>query len=117
MICIIRIRGQVGINKDAEETLHRLRLRRKYACVVIESNKEKLGMIKKVKNFIAYGEIDEETYKELKEKRGKKDSEGKLKPFFRLHPPRKGINSKLHFPKGVLGNHGSKINDLVRKML
>jgi|TARA_Y100000310_G_C20675261_1_gene812671 large subunit ribosomal protein L30 len=117
MICIIRIRGKVGLNRDVNETLDRLRVRKKYACVVLNPGKEQQGMIEKVKNFVAYGEIDEETYKELKVKRGKKDKDGKLKPFFRLHPPRKGINAKLHFPKGVLGNNGKKINDLVRRML
>ena len=40
-----------------------------------------------------------------------------LKPFFRLHPPRGGIKSKIHFPKGVLGNNKEKINDLVERML
>lgn len=117
MICIIRIRGRVGIDRKINETLDRLRLRKKYVCVVIEATKENLGMIKKVKNFVAYGEIDDETYKELKEKRGKKNLEGEIKPFFRLHPPRKGINSKLHFPRGVLGDNKEKINDLVRRML
>lgn len=116
-ICIIRIRGQVGLNKEMKETLHRLRLRRKYACVVIEPTKEQLGMLKKIKHFVAYGEINEETYKKLKEKRGIKDAKGNLKPFFRLHPPRKGIKTKLHFPKGVLGNHKEKINELVERML
>lgn len=117
MICIIRISGRVGLDIKVNETLDRLRLRKKYVCVVIEPTKENMGMVKRVKDFVAYGEIDDEMYKELKEKRGKKDSEGKLKPFFRLHPPRKGINSRVHFPKGVLGNNGEKINDLVRRML
>ena len=117
MICIIRITGDVGLNKDVAETLYRLRLRRKYACVVLNPKKETLGMIKKVRNFVAFGEINEETYKKLKEKRGKKDSKGNLKPFFRLHPPRKGIKSKLHFPKGVLGDNKEKINDLIERML
>ena len=40
-----------------------------------------------------------------------------IKPFFRLHPPRGGIKSKLHFPKGVLGDHGDKINLLIERML
>ena len=120
LICTIRIRGKIGLNRDIFETLHRLRLRRKYTCVVIKPSKENLGMLKKVKDFVAFGEINEETYKKLKSKRGIKDpnsKEGKLKPFFRLHPPRKGIKSKIHFPKGVLGNNGEKINDLVERML
>lgn len=125
MIAAIRIKGQVGLKKEVIETLYRLRLRRKYACVVLENpTKEQLGMIKKVKDFVAFGEIDTETYKELKEKRGKKvttlkGTSGKLKPFFRLHPPRGGIDSKKHFgvKKGVLGNNKDKINDLIRRML
>jgi large subunit ribosomal protein L30 len=119
MICIVRIRGRVGLNRDVIETLHRLRIRRKYTCVVVKPTKINLGMLKKVKDFVAYGEITEETYKKLKDERGIKDpnNKGKLKPFFRLHPPRKGIKSKVHFPKGVLGNNGEKINDLVGRML
>lgn len=117
MICIIRIRGNVGLNKDVAETLNRLRLRRKYSCIVIDPKNEKLGMVKKVRNFVAFGEISKETYNKLKEKRGKKDIKGNLKPFFRLHPPRKGIKSKVHFPKGVLGDNKDKINDLIERML
>lgn len=126
------------MRKDSVETLNRLRLRKKYSCVVINPGKEQMGMIKKIRNYVAWGEIDDETFRELIEKRGKlidktkkldakKVSEeitgGKkyldlnLKPFFRLHPPRKGIKSKLHYPKGVLGNHGEKINELVKRML
>jgi len=119
MICIIRIKGQVGLKKEIIETLNRLKLRKKFSCVVIEPTKEQMGMIKKVKDFVAFGEINDETYKKLVEIRGKKDTEGKLKPFFRLHPPRGGIDMKKHFGvnKGVLGNHKEKINDLVLRML
>jgi large subunit ribosomal protein L30 len=120
MICIIRIKGQVGVRKDIEETLFRMRLRRKYACVVIDKPDEvQLGMIKKLRDCIAYGEISADTYKKLIKERGRKGGDGKLKPFFRLHPPRKGIESKKHFGvgKGVLGNHSDKINDLVLRML
>lgn len=138
MICIIRIKGRVGLKKEIEETLSRLRLKRKYSCVVINPNKEQQGMIKKVRDFIAYGEINEKDFEKLIEargkvtdktkkldskkifeevKKGKRYEELNLKPFFRLHPPRKGISSKLHYPKGVLGNHKDKINELVRRML
>jgi len=113
MIVAIRISGQVGLNKDVDETLYRLRLRRKYSCIVLEKpNESQIGMIKRLRDFIAFGEINEETYNKLKEARGK---EGKK--FFRLHPPRKGIKSKFHFPKGVLGDNKDKINDLILRML
>ena len=139
MICIIRIRGEVNMDGDVKETLHRLRLRKKYSCVVINPNKEQEGMLKKVKDLVAFGEISKETFEKLIEKRGqlldkkKKKADAKkavgdlesgkkyedlnLKPFFRLHPARGGMNTKVHFPKGVLGNNGESINKLVERML
>jgi len=138
MIAVIRIHGMVKIRKKVEETLHRLRLRRKYSCVVLNPTKEQLGMIKKSRDFVAFGEIDKKTFEKLIDSRGqlikkskkidskkiiedlekgKKYEELNLKPFFRLHPPRKGINSKLHFPKGVLGDNKEKINNLIMRML
>ncbi|MCA9487671.1 MAG: uL30 family ribosomal protein [Nanoarchaeota archaeon] len=118
-IAVIRIKGMIGLRKPIVETLDRLRLKRKYACVVIEGTTENLGMVKKVRDFVAFGEINDETYKALVDKRGKKDADGKLKPFFRLHPPRGGIETKKHFGvgKGVLGNHKEKINELIMRML
>jgi large subunit ribosomal protein L30 len=118
-IAVIRIKGKVGLNRDIEETLYRLRIRKKYSCVVLKGTKEEMGMIEKLRDFVAYGEIKDDVYKELVKQRGKKGSEGKLKPFFRLHPPRGGIESKKHFGvgKGVLGNHGEKINELILRML
>ncbi len=121
-IAVIRIKGMIGLKKQVAETLNRLRLRKKYVCVVLENpNEAQLGMIESVRNAVAYGEINDETYKQLKEKRGLKDSKnkGQIKPYFRLHPPRKGIDSKKHFgvKKGVLGNNKEKINDLIVRML
>ena len=138
MIVIIRIKGQTGLRKDTNNTLDRLRIKKKYSCVVVKETKENLGMINKLTSFIAYGKINEDDLIELIEKRGiqldknkkidarkaaeeivkgKKLEDMNLKPFFRLHPPRKGIKSKLHYPRGVLGNHGDKINLLLKRML
>jgi len=137
MITLIRISGMVNMNEDAENTLSRLRLRRKYVCTIVEETRETKGMIQKIRSFIAYGEIDKPTLIELIKHRGKSLNNKKIdaekvaemilknksfnnteiKPFFRLHPPRGGINSKQHFPKGVLGNHKEKINELIRRML
>jgi len=72
MICIIRIRGEVGLRGDAAETLNRTRLRKKYSCVVWQKPKaEDLGILKKIKDFVAYGEISGEIFEKLIEKRGK----------------------------------------------
>lgn len=139
MICIIRIRGDVKLDRDVRETFERLRLGRKYACVVINPTKEQQGMIRKIEDFVAFGEIKKDVFEKLIDIRGQKLDKNKkldtkkivedvekgksyvdagIKPFFRLHPPRGGIkSSKLHFPKGVLGNNKEKINDLLLRML
>lgn len=117
MIAVIRIRGQVGLNADVKETLNRLRLMKKYACVVFENpNEIQMGMIKSVRNFISFGEISKDTYKKIVDNRGQKDSEGNLKPFFRMHPPRGGAKTKLHYPKGILGEN-KEMDKLLEKML
>ncbi len=117
MIAIIRIKGQVGIRHDIKETMNRLGLKTKYSCLILEKPKqEELGMIEKIKDFVAFGEISSETHKKLVDARGKFS---KSKTHFRLHPPRGGIESKKHFGvgKGVLGNNKNKINDLILRML
>lgn len=140
MLAIIRISGIPEMPEKAGITLDRLRLRKKYACVLLHETPENMGMVNAVDNFVAYGKIDKETLSELIAKRGKaiggkkvdsvktagellesktgkKLEEFGLKPFFSLHPPRGGIDSKTRYPKGVLGNHGHDINKLIRRML
>jgi large subunit ribosomal protein L30 len=129
MICVIRISGNVKIKEEFRETFRRLGLTRKFSCIVIEKPTDvELGMIKHVKDFIAFGELDAETYKKLVEARGKKfkgeKDNKKRRMVFRLHPARGGMNTKQHYAlengnikRGVLGNHGKKINELVEKML
>ncbi len=115
MIAVIRIKGEVKVRKEVIETLNRLNLKKKYTCIVLEKPTAiESGMIEKVKDFVAFGEIDKETYKKLVDARGKQGTK-----FFRLHPPRGGIDSKKHFgvDKGVLGNHGSEISKLLLRML
>jgi len=138
LLVVIRISGMVKVKKDIVQTLDRMRLRRKYACVLMDgSDKNIKGMLENVKHYVAYGVIDKDTLIKLIEARavsvekkkidaekianeligGKKLKELGLKPFFRLHPPRKGIKSKLQYPKGVLGNNKKDINKLIERML
>ena len=139
MIAVIRISGMINVPRWTQETLHRLRLRRKYSLVLVEPKKENLKLLKKVRNHVAYGSIDKDTLTELIVKRAQpvkktsrinvaetllniekfKFEEAGIKPFFRLHPPRGGIEAKKHagVGKGVLGDNKAKINDLIRRML
>ena len=145
MIVVIRIKGIVDIPKDVKRTLDMLKLRKKHACVMLSEKPEILGMLKKVQSYVAFGNLDKETFKLLLLKRGKllgdnpleikeekldsfiedffnskaKLSDIKLKPFFRLHPPKGGFkkSTKIMWPKGILGNHHNDINKLIIRML
>tara|TARA_Y100000310_G_C20525266_1_gene735675 strand:+ start:184 stop:534 length:351 start_codon:yes stop_codon:yes gene_type:complete len=114
-IAVIRITGQVGLRKEVAETLYRLKLRRKLVCVLIDEKDEvKMGMVKSVKDFVAYGVIDDKLVKELETKRGK----DKAKGFYRLHPPIGGFkkSTKMPAPKGILGKN-EDIGKLLGRML
>ena len=138
-IAVILVRGMVGLSKSVKDTLLMLNLSRKNHCVIIVDNPVNRGMIKKVKDFITWGEIDNDTFKELLNKRGQLfqgretdlknkyhyslfEHEGKkYKKYFTLSPPRKGFGRKgIKMPfklGGALGNRGDKINDLIMRML
>jgi len=129
-IAVVRIRGKVNINQEVKDTLEMLRLYNKNFCVFIEPTAQSIGMIKKVKDFVTYGEADDELFNELVAKRGQEfkgdpnkkkkyyEIEGKKYcKYFRLHPPRGGLKStKKPFPRGALGNRKEKIADLIRRM-
>jgi large subunit ribosomal protein L30 len=121
MILVIRISGMVKVPKKIDETLFRMRLRRKYASIVLEDTNINRKLLKKVRNYVAYGNINEDMKKKLIKLRGQKikSKDGEIKSFFRLHPPRGGIESKKHFGvgKGVLGDNKEKINELLARML
>ena len=124
-IAIVRVRGDVNLKKTLKDTLKMLKLYRKNYCVIYDAKPSILGMVNKVKDYVTWGEIDQETLNLLIEKRGEKtkNKKGKelLKPFFRLAPPRKGFGRKgIKLPfhlSGALGNRKEKINDLIKRMI
>jgi len=102
MILVIRIVGNVKQNKKDLETLSRLRLNRKFSSILIdEKDSVRIGMVRSVKNLVAYGVVSEEFVKELKSKRGKRGG------VYFLHPPIGGFkkSSKVAAPRGILGRH------------
>ena len=114
MIAIIRVAGRVGIRRDAVETFNRLGIKKKYSCIVFpHPTPQELGMLGNIKDMVAFGEVSKENYERLVKERGQKK-----KDVFRLHPPRGGVKStKMHYPKGILGDNGKDINKLIEKML
>lgn len=152
----VRIRGAPGMKGTILDTLSMLRMYKVNHGVLIWTVKSYMGMLDKVKSYIAYGEIDEKTLVRLLRTRGRVEGNKpltdehiknltqyknikefakallngeiqyrpkdiyKIKPVFRLHPPRKGHRGtiKKHYAEGgTLGNVGDYINVLIHKMV
>ena len=148
---VVRVRGSVNVKPKIKETMRLMRLNRVNHCVIVPENETYDGMLKIIKDYVTWGEVDVGTTELMLENSGKtsgnaiftkkdlKDSsfktmkalaknlsEGKvvmrdvpkLKPLFRLHPPRKGYEGvKRSFKEGgALGYRGEKINQLIRRM-
>ncbi|ETA68677.1 MAG: large subunit ribosomal protein [Methanolobus sp.] len=152
MYALIRIRGDVNVRGNIKDTLKMLRLHKVNHCVLLADNPHNAGMIQKVKDYVAFGEISADSLAEVLANRGRLEGDErltdeyvaentdydsiksfaqsvcdgnatlkdvpKLKPVFRLHPPRKGHAGIKRTVQqgGVLGNHGEDINKLLRKM-
>lgn len=139
-LAAIRVRGLTGIKIKVEDTLKMLRLHKKNYCCVFPNTPIYVGMLKKAKDYITWGEIDDETFNMLVEERGEefKDRETdskkkikyndfivinnkKIKKYFRLNSPKKGFGRKgIKYPYksgGALGYRGNAINDLIKRMV
>jgi|SRR3989338_5580930 len=139
-LAAVRVRGITGVKAGIEDALKMLRLYKNNYCIVIPNNPVYAGMLKKAKDYITWGEIDNETFKMLAEKRGEEfkgretdnkkkikyndffvTENKKIKKYFRLSPPKKGFERKgvKHSFKdgGALGYRGAAINDLIKRMV
>ncbi len=110
---VVRIAGQVKNLGSENETMNRLKLRKKFTAIFVEEDDAvKMGMVRSVDKKVAYGKVSEDFIKELNEKRPAKEG------VYFLHPPRGGFkkSSRLPTPKGILGKHEDFVK-LVGRML
>jgi large subunit ribosomal protein L30 len=71
MYAVVQVRGVVNTRREIKDTLKMLRLHHINHCVIAPDTPEMLGMIRKVKDFVAYGEITAETLETLIRTRGR----------------------------------------------
>ena len=139
-LAAIRVRGLTQVNTKIADTLQALRLYKKNYCCVFPNIPIYAGMLMRAKDYITWGEIDDETFNLLVGKRGEEFSgrqedsnkkikynefitinNKKIKKYFRLNAPRKGFGKngiKQAFNQGgALGYRGSAINDLIKRMV
>jgi len=117
----IRVRGRTGIKPDLKYTLENLNLTRINHCSVYKNDEKNKGMLLKVKDYVAYGEISEDVFSKMVTKRGRlkgdkkinsefissvkeKDMESLVKNLFEGKTTLTGLGIKrvfrLHPPKG-----------------
>ena len=70
---VVRIKGTVNIPVWAKKTLDNLNLDKKFRATIIAENSETLGMLRRVKDIVAWTSVDASFVKELLEKRGRKN--------------------------------------------
>jgi large subunit ribosomal protein L30 len=71
MYAVVQVRGVVNTRQDIKDTLKMLRLHHINHCVLVPDTPENLGMIRKVKDYVAYGEADAPTIETLLRTRGR----------------------------------------------
>ena len=71
VVLAIRVRGQVRVKPQIADTLDKLLLGRLHQARLLKVTPSLEGMITKVKDYIAWGEVTEEVIVELLSKRGR----------------------------------------------
>jgi large subunit ribosomal protein L30 len=141
-IAVLRIRGRRKLRPQVRRTMELLRLEKPNHCVLVDDSPQNKGMLETVKDYVAYGPVDEETLYRLLHRRGRKGRKmlrttmkeedikktakeilsGKktkeyANPVFRLRPPSKGYRDiKAAYPKGELGKR-DEMDSLLRRMM
>ena len=148
---IVRVRGPVGVSGKVEDALRMLRLSRVNYCTIIDDRDSYSGTLKKVKDYVTWGEVGEDEVVLILKNRGelvggkrltdgyiKENTKSKsikdfvksfirfeaelddipnLRPFFRLHPPRKGHGGikRTFIEGGALGKRDN-MKDILYRM-
>jgi large subunit ribosomal protein L30 len=68
---VLRIKGTVNVPHWARYTLDNLSLYKKFWATILPETPESIGMLRKIKDFVAWSHVDASFVKELLEKRGK----------------------------------------------
>ncbi len=70
-LAVVRIRGVSDIHKEVNDTMRMLHLTRKCHATLVDSRPSYLGMLRRTRNYVAWGEISENTLHLLLKKRGR----------------------------------------------
>ena len=75
---VVRMRGTVNVPYWADSTLLSLNLAKKFRATIVPENSEYLGMLNRIRQLVAWCRVDNDTVKELLNKKGKKTASQSL---------------------------------------
>lgn len=114
MIAAIKVRGNVDVPKPIKDTMTNLGLKNRNQIRLYEDTESIRGMLNKAKDYIAYGEVSEETVEKLEERYGNAE----VGETISARPPSKGFkNTRKNVNQGgSLGKH-ENIDELIERMV
>ncbi|MCS6767180.1 MAG: uL30 family ribosomal protein [Candidatus Nitrosocaldus sp.] len=141
---VIRLRGTVNVPYWARHTLRLLNLERRFNATIVPEREPYIGMLRRVKEHVAWCRVDASFIRELLEKRGSYGDLTRLgfssidelaeaiasdkvvlsrlegvRPWFALAPPRGGFrrsSKHMHSDGGILGENRELI-ELAGRMI
>jgi large subunit ribosomal protein L30 len=70
MLAVVKIRGEVNISEDVEDTFEMLNIHSVNHCALVPETETYEGMVAKVNDYVAFGEPSREVLASLVESRG-----------------------------------------------
>jgi large subunit ribosomal protein L30 len=68
---VVRMKGTVNIPNWAQSTLDNLHLNKKFRATLVPENEQTLGMLRKIKEIVAWTSVEESFIREFVEKKGR----------------------------------------------
>ncbi len=91
-LAVVRVRGVSDIQREIKETMNMLRLQRNCHATLVDDRPAYLGMLRKARNYLTWGEISKETLTLLLTKRGRLVGNKKLSDEYAQKVGKKSLN-------------------------
>lgn len=106
-LAVIRVRGVSDVNREINETMSMLSLKRNCHATLVDNRPSYLGMLQKARDYLVWGEISKETLESLLAKRGRLVGNRKLTDEYAQKVGMKSLDELAEaLVKGAVDFHG-----------
>jgi large subunit ribosomal protein L30 len=115
MIAAVKVRGSIDADEKVTATFNSLNLDSTNQVILLKDEASSKGMLNKVKDYVTYGEVSEETVEALEERAGRDLEAGDT---VNLSPPSGGYRStKKNVNQGGSLGERQNLDELIQKMV